>query len=203
MLTAGSAAIVPTRYKCNWRSLPATGPSPEPRRPDAVAARPDPSARVVAAPAPGRHGVGVGPQSCPRGTCGALGGGERGVDLPALVVPRQAVSHQGLVDLDPANTHSSEQPAVLILSTAVDGHVLAMDQFRGELLRAGRVGLPVLRTVDALQPDPNRLPRRANRDRVAIVNGDDGPGELARYCGRRLEVPVRRNQHRRDDEDLL
>ena len=43
---------------------------------------------------------------------------------------------------------------------------------------------------------------RADGDGVAVVDGDDGAGELARDRWRGLDVSVRRDQEQREDDDL-
>jgi hypothetical protein len=83
---------------------------------------------MVAAPSPRRHGILVRPQAGTCGSCGAFSGGKRRVDRPTLVVPRKPTPDQRLVDLDAIHANAREQPAVLVLASADDGHVFAEDQ---------------------------------------------------------------------------
>jgi len=117
-------------------------------------------------------------------------------------MPGHAVSHQRFVELHASNTHARQQAAVLILAPAVDGHLLAMNQVGRELLRAGGIGLPVFGTVDALEPNANRLSRRPDGNGVAVVDRDDGRRELPRYCWCRLRMSMSWDQQRCEDEDL-
>ncbi len=100
------------------------------------------------------------------------------IGIPAIH-PREPCSDQLVIQAPPVwQGYHAHRPPVAVTIHDLHGDALAEDQLRRELLGLPTERLPLLRTVNPVQPDTLAFAIVQHGDRVAIADAHHGAREL-------------------------